>query len=274
MAENNAEVIAHLIECLRNSKTAEDAWYWLVELELQALPLLQQFAVSERDEEIRATLVEVIWQHRNPESIPFLAQMLTDPGKKVWKAALDGLVTLGTDDALVALKVARAGASAEQLEYVDEAIDQIEHPESWLCLKPECSGSDEISEPSERASRWLIEAKVKFLSPSEGGRDHPAENSSAYRPHLVVNDPDRRGAIIADEDRPMTEDHLAVSFSGEGGPLLPNQTYDVRLLLIFYPHPAYNALVPGASFTIREGSKIVGYGRVTKGIDEKVANVS
>ncbi len=267
MADNYAELIADLIECLRNPQTEEDAWHSFEHLEfldVEGLPILQQFAVSERDEEIRATLVEIIWQRRKPESVPFLGQMLTDPGKKVWKAAIDGLVTLGTEDALVALKTTRAKVSSNEIEYIDEAIDQIEHPEAWLGMKRECSGADEESEPR---GRTLIEANVTFLSAGEGGRDHPAKNSSEYRAHLVVDDPYKRLAIKADDERTLTENYLAVSFSGKGGPLLPNQSYDVRLLLIFYPHPAYNALVSGATFTIREGPKIVGYGRVTKGVD-------
>jgi len=101
--------------------------------------VLQPYAISEPDEDIRAYLVEVIYEHRRPDSAPFLARMLNDPSKEVWKAALNGLVLLGLpvvrgglgiDAALVALKAARTGASAEQLECIDEAIDLIEHPEA------------------------------------------------------------------------------------------------------------------------------------------------
>jgi len=99
------------------------------------LPILEQYAVSEQDEDVRAILVEAVWQYRRPESIPFLAQMLKDPSKKVWKAAIDGLVTFGTDDALLALKTAKARTSAKQLEYIDEAIDQLENPEAWPGIK-------------------------------------------------------------------------------------------------------------------------------------------
>jgi len=139
MPENYAELIAHYIERLRKPETSEDAGHSLEELEfldVQALPILQQYAVSEKDEDIRADLTEIVWrQYRRPESVPFLAQMLNDPSRKVWKAAIDGLVALGTDDALVALKTARGGASAEQFEYIDEAIDQIENSEAWPGLK-------------------------------------------------------------------------------------------------------------------------------------------
>lgn len=108
--------------------------------------VLQPYAISEPDEDVRAYLVEVIWEHRRPDSAPFLARMLNDPSKKVWKVALDGLVLLGLpvvegglgiDAALVALKAARAGASAKQLEDIDEAIDHIEHPEAWMDIEPE-----------------------------------------------------------------------------------------------------------------------------------------
>jgi hypothetical protein len=137
-AEGYTESIARHIECLRKPETPEEAWHSLEDLEgldTQALPILQQFAASEKDEEIRARLVEAVWQNRRPESVPFLARMLNDLSKKVWKAALDGLVAIGTNEALAALKTERANASAKQLEYIDEAIDQLEHPEAWPGIK-------------------------------------------------------------------------------------------------------------------------------------------
>jgi hypothetical protein len=135
MAENYAEMIAHYIERLRKAQGPIEVCSPLEDLDAQALPILQQYALSEQDEGIRTYLVEIVWQYRRPESIPFLAQMLNDPSKKVWKVALDGLVTLGTDDALAALKTARASASAKRLEYIDEAIDQLENPGAWPGIK-------------------------------------------------------------------------------------------------------------------------------------------
>lgn len=136
--EYSAEFIAHYIERLREAKGPIEECSPLEDLDPQ---ILQQYAISEQNEDVRADLVEIIWQDRRPESVPFLARMLNDPSKKVWKVALDGLVTLGlpvvrgrlgTDAALVALKAARAGASAKQLEYIDEAIDQIDHPKTHI----------------------------------------------------------------------------------------------------------------------------------------------
>ena len=130
--ESSAEFIAQYLERLRKARGPIDVCSPLENLDPQ---ILQQYAISEQNEDVRAYLVEVIWQKRLPESAPFLARMLSDPSKKVWKVALDGLVTLGTDDALVALKAARASAPVDQLEYIDEAIDQLEHPEAWPGIK-------------------------------------------------------------------------------------------------------------------------------------------
>lgn len=130
--EYSAEFIAHYLERLRKAGGPIDVCSPLDALDPQ---ILQQYALSEQNEDVRAYLVEIIWQQRLPESVPFLARMLSDPSKKVWKVALDGLITLGTDEALVALKAARAGASAEQLEYIDEAIGQLENPEAWPGIK-------------------------------------------------------------------------------------------------------------------------------------------
>jgi len=134
--EYSAEFIAQYIERLRKDGGPFAGCSPLEELDPQ---VLQPYAISEPDEDIRAYLVEVIYEHRRPDSAPFLARMLNDPSEEVWKAALNGLVLLGLpvvrgglgiDAALVALKAARTGASAKQLEYIDEAIDLIEHPEA------------------------------------------------------------------------------------------------------------------------------------------------
>ena len=136
--EYTAEFIANYIELLRTEGGPSEGCSPLEEVDPQ---LLQPYAISEQDEDVRAYLVEVIWEHRRPDSAPFLARMLNDPSKKVWKVALDGLVLLGLpvvegglgiDAALVALKAARAGASAERIEYIDEAIDEIEHPKAYI----------------------------------------------------------------------------------------------------------------------------------------------
>ncbi|NTV80622.1 MAG: HEAT repeat domain-containing protein [Candidatus Aminicenantes bacterium] len=133
--EYSAEFIEQYIERLREARGPIEECSPLEDLDAQTLPILLEYAMSEQDEDVRAYLVEVIWEYRRPEFIPFLAKMLNDPSKKVWKTALDGLVCIGTDETLTALKTARASAPVDQLEYIDEAINQLEHPEAWPGIK-------------------------------------------------------------------------------------------------------------------------------------------
>ena len=109
----------------------DNAWHSLIEADPKAIPLLIEAFRAEQNVGVRAEIVEIIWQHRRPETIPFLAEVLDDPEPEVWKAGLDGLVALGGDAALEALAAARQrvkaalGGGAVQLEWIDEAIEQI-----------------------------------------------------------------------------------------------------------------------------------------------------
>lgn len=38
----------------------------------------------------------------------------------------------------------------------------------------------------------------------------------------------------------------------------------VALTLMYFPHPMYEQLKPGVTFTVREGAKIVAYGTVRR----------
>jgi hypothetical protein len=94
---------------------------------------LPHFAAAferETNWERRARLVRVIWQFRDPAVLPILAIALRDPSSGVWKDALDGIVTLGGQDALCILKKAQIAAAAEtseseKLAWIDEAAGQV-----------------------------------------------------------------------------------------------------------------------------------------------------
>lgn len=62
---------------------------------------------------IRALIVHVIWQHRLPASIDFLAAAVDDPHPEVWEQALDGLVTLASPAAKRVLQVAAGRTTPE-----------------------------------------------------------------------------------------------------------------------------------------------------------------
>lgn len=106
-----------------------------------------------------------------------------------------------------------------------------------------------------------ISAMVTFLSTEEGGRTHPVHDSPTYMPHVVVGDPGQR-AVMVDETGLSTESYLGVRFTGDGQQLTPGVEYGVQLELLYLGRVDYSELVPAATFTIREGGRVVGFGSV------------
>lgn len=108
-----------------------------------------------------------------------------------------------------------------------------------------------------------IEVEVTFLSTEAGGRAHPPDLlATCYKPHLVVQSPDVREAVYEGVFR--VEPYLGVVFIS--GPAQPTagQSSRVTLLLGYYPNVDYGALRDGATFTVREGGKVVGFGKVLR----------
>ncbi len=109
----------------------DQAWFNLMEAPDAVLPALMEAYRSEQDAELRAVLVEVIWQHRQPASLDFLGEVLHDPDERVWQQALDGIVAIGGPAAHQVLKRAIAWAerdwqaNEEFLGWLDEARDQV-----------------------------------------------------------------------------------------------------------------------------------------------------
>jgi len=106
-----------------------------------------------------------------------------------------------------------------------------------------------------------ITAKITFLDASDGGRDVLPANlaSGEYRPHIVI-DPDRLRAVGTDSV--AEETYLGVAFKKGPAQIVPRQPFLADLVLVYWPNIKYEGLVPGATFTIREGAHTVGYGRV------------
>jgi hypothetical protein len=108
----------------------ETAFHALTEVCHSVVPRLIIAYQREDSASVRAELVTIIWSHRRPETSTFLGEALNDPSPKVWKNALDGLVTLRTTSALDILTKAldRQLPSKRQTEefrqWVREAIAQ------------------------------------------------------------------------------------------------------------------------------------------------------
>jgi hypothetical protein len=130
MTKGIAEEVEEYLEWFR-AGDRDRAFFGLLEMPDGILSELMEVFHNETSSSLREFLVEVIWQHRQQSSIPFLAQALFDSSKEVWKQALDGLVTLASPLALSSLEAARCRqfSSRQELEefqrWIDEAVEQI-----------------------------------------------------------------------------------------------------------------------------------------------------
>jgi translation elongation factor EF-Tu-like GTPase len=109
----------------------------------------------------------------------------------------------------------------------------------------------------------VVNAEVTFLSEADGGRNAmPHFNPpTPYRPHIVIQDSTIRAATY--DERGMGNEHyLAVEFIGGPDSSTPGTSSKVAMLLSYFPRVDYAAVQDGATFTIREGSRIVGFGVV------------
>ena len=113
-----------------------------------------------------------------------------------------------------------------------------------------------------------ISASVTFLSPQQGGRSQNAYDSPLYRPHIVIGDPNQRVARV-DDAGVSAEEYLGVQFTGDDRMLPAGVEHQVTLALVYFPDVDYSAIISGATFTIREGARVVGFGRVVRGLPNK-----
>ena len=82
----------------------EDAWFALVEAPGAVVPLLASAFRSASDAAKRSAILNIIWQRRDPSTIPVLGEGLKDASPGVWKEALDGLVTIGGPQSISAIE--------------------------------------------------------------------------------------------------------------------------------------------------------------------------
>ena len=106
----------------------ENAFHTLLEADKSILPVLIRQFTDHADGADPARIIEVIWQHRDKATIPFLASALNDPHSDVWKQAFDGLVTIGgieSHNALVRF-CSDIAVDNERRLWAEEAIGQIQ----------------------------------------------------------------------------------------------------------------------------------------------------
>ena len=122
----NPSDVSQLVNALCDGD--DDAFHTLIEADRAIIPLLIQQFTAQTYGADRARIIEVIWQHRDKATIPFLAWALNDPHSDVWKQALDGLVTIGGIESRNALIGFRSDIAVdnERASWADEAIGQIQ----------------------------------------------------------------------------------------------------------------------------------------------------
>jgi hypothetical protein len=104
-----------------------------------------------------------------------------------------------------------------------------------------------------------VEAEITFLPPSEGGRTNPPIllfPNATYRPHIVIGNPNQRKAITVGTE--IRETYLGVVFESGPDDIQVGEPLLAKFVLMYYPQPEYESVVPGATFTIREGARVVG----------------
>lgn len=125
----NTSAIAFYLEQYRQGQL-DEAFHGLLELGHAALPLLARAFRESTDTSMRTFLLNVIWQHRQPNEISLLADALLDSEPEVWKEAMDGLVAIACPESLHALRRARTRQFANDREgrrfseWLEEAIEQ------------------------------------------------------------------------------------------------------------------------------------------------------
>lgn len=112
-------------------------------------------------------------------------------------------------------------------------------------------------------ARPIITADVVFLRAEEGGRSLPPvfDGQHTYRPHIVIQGRDVRRSAT-DADGVNRERYQGVAFLEGPSPYAPGHAGQFALELMYYPDLPYSDVQPGATFTAREGGKIVGHGVV------------
>jgi len=111
------------------------------------------------------------------------------------------------------------------------------------------------------SDRPTVIADVTFLTESEGGRRTPPILTLQYRPHIVIQSPEVRCALV-DDDGFNREAYLGICFLDAPIDFQPGRAAEVTLELMYHPRVDYGLVLPDATFTVREGGKVVGYGRV------------
>ena len=119
-----------------------------------------------------------------------------------------------------------------------------------------------LTEVHAMSNKPTVEAQITFLTEEAGGRASlPDFSSGSYMPHIVVQPPHVRKAVLSDSNL-VAEDYLGVRFLTGPRTYAAGQSGLFAFELTYFPEVNYASIKDGATFTIREGGKVVGFGEV------------
>ncbi|MEX0803530.1 MAG: hypothetical protein WD688_09470 [Candidatus Binatia bacterium] len=110
----------------------EDAFFELLDIPGDLLPVLIDVFRTEPNVAIRALLVRVAWERRDHLALAFLGEALNDLQEEIWQQALDGLVAFALPESLEILQRARTREGEDDTAarlfqlWLEEAIGQVE----------------------------------------------------------------------------------------------------------------------------------------------------
>lgn len=123
--------------------------------------------------------------------------------------------------------------------------------------------SAEFEGPTPMSEKPILEVEATFLTIEQGGRKlMPDLGAGRYMPHLVVQPPEVRTAVV--EGNVGVEDYLGVAFIAGPMPVVAGQPALFTIESMYHPSVSYESLDVGATFTIREGARVIGYGTVLR----------
>ena len=111
--------------------------------------------------------------------------------------------------------------------------------------------------PAMKSAVPTVRASVTLLPETKAPK---FASSGTYRPHIVLGPITQRSAIL--DGYTLLETSVGVAFVGGPEKINPGETAEVELALVYYPYAIYDSVNTGATFTVREGPTIVGYGTV------------
>jgi hypothetical protein len=81
-------------------------------------------------------------------------------------------------------------------------------------------------------------------------------------PHIVIQPPEVRAPKVI-HGNVIVDDYLGVRFLSGPTEILRDQPIDCEMELMYHPEVNYDAVGEGATFTLREGGKVIGFSVIT-----------